>query len=58
MKLHEWINKKLWQSIFTRLNVKNEYSLKIQRSPTGKLYLGLIYSKALNCYRRSYVTFI
>ncbi len=51
MKLYEWINEKFWQSIFTRLNVKNEYSLKIQRSRTDKIYLELIYSKALNCYR-------
>ncbi|MEH2197179.1 glycosyltransferase family 4 protein [Nostoc sp.] len=32
MRLNEWINQKLLQSISTRLDVKNDYSLKTQQS--------------------------
>ncbi|MEH2097275.1 glycosyltransferase family 4 protein [Nostoc sp.] len=32
MRLNEWINQKLLQSIATRLDVKNDYSLKTQQS--------------------------
>jgi glycosyltransferase involved in cell wall biosynthesis len=32
MRLNEWINQKFLQSISTRLDVKNEYSLKTQQS--------------------------